>query len=406
MDLIRQENETEFDFIKRIVYGKLVDKTITAEYEDLSEIVFGDGNCYNSSEVRKRFYGIKRLLDVHEEEKIEAIIEVTGSDVMDELDLKIQELDKSRKKLQATKLEYNRNLRVDSRFELLYENVRDAIETITVPAFEGSFFQTGNKEYLLNFSDIHYGSNFKSENNEYSRDICKQRFELLLSKTIKIIEKEEISKLHVLNCADSIQGLLRISDVRMNDIPIVEATIEVSKLLANWLNELSKYVKIVYHHVPNANHSQLRLLNTKASEMAAEDLEKIIVNYIHDVLINNPRIEVPVVMDREYLNFSLCGYNFISLHGHQIRSIQNAIKDFSQLHRTWYDFLIMGHFHGGQEMNVGEGFSNNTEILIAPSIVGSCPYADSILKGAKSMAKLYVFEEGQGHSKTYNLLLN
>ena len=402
-ELKQNIGESDYDFIKRIVYGKLVDKTITAEYEDLSELVFGDGNCYNSSEVRKRFYGIKRLLDIHEEEKVNNI---TDTSLLDELDLKIIEFDKSRMKLQATKLELNRNKRVDSRFELLYENVKDAIETIEVPEFEGSFVQHNSKEYLLNFSDIHYGATFKSENNEYSRAICKQRFELLLSKTVDIIQKEGISKLHILNCSDSIQGLLRISDVRMNDIPIVEATIEVSKMLSSWLNELSRYTEIVYHHVPNANHSQLRLLNTKASEMAAEDLEKIIVNYIHDTLINNPRIEVPVVMDREYLTFQLCDYNFISLHGHQVKSLQNSIKDFSQLHRTWYDFMILGHFHGGQEMNVGEGFSNNTEIIVSPSIIGSCPYADSILRGAKSMAKLFVFEEGQGHSQTYNLLLN
>lgn len=397
----RLEGELDFEYKLRLCSLKL-NKEIDLDWSEIVELL---GLSISGDHLRKLSYGYKECEQYLETKKVE-VVASTGSDILDELDLKIQELDKTRKKLQATKLEYNRNLRVDSRFELLYENVRNAIETITVPNFEGCFFQTGNKEYLLNFSDIHYGSNFKSENNEYSREICKQRFELLLSKTVAIVEKEEIRKLHILNCADSIQGLLRISDVRMNDIPIVEATIEVSKFLANWLNELSKYVEIVYHHVPNANHSQLRLLNTKASEMAAEDLEKIIVNYIHDVLINNPRIDVPVVMDKDYLNFNLCGYNFISLHGHQVKSLQSSIKDFSMLHRTWYDFMILGHFHGGQEMNVGEGFSNNTEVLVSPSIVGSCPYADSILKGAKSMAKLYVFEESQGHSKTYNLLLN
>jgi len=399
----KRTDESDFEYGLRLIKIKVEDKPFDLEWADMVTMM---GLTIHYDTLRKAVqapYGGYQILKFYEDKKIESI---TDTGILDEIDLKMLQLDKSRKKLQATKLELNRNLRVDSRFELLYENVKEAIETIPVPDFVGNFIQEGNKEYLLNFSDIHYGSTFKSENNEYSREICKQRFELLLSKTVDIISKEGISKLHILNCADSIQGLLRISDVRMNDIPIVEATIEVSKLLSSWLNELSKYVEIVYHHVPNANHSQLRLLNTKASEMAAEDLEKIIVNYIHDTLINNPRIEVPVVMDKDYLNFNLCGYNFIALHGHQLRGLKDSIKDFSILHRVWYDFVMLGHFHGGQEMNVGEGFSNNTEVIVSPSIIGSCPYSDSLLVGGKSMAKLYVFEEGQGHSQTYNFLLN
>jgi len=85
-ELKQKVGESDFDYIKRIVYGKLVDKTITAEYEDLSEIVFGDGNCYNSSEVRKRFYGIKRLLDIHEEEKKTLTVEDLMKKFHDDLD--------------------------------------------------------------------------------------------------------------------------------------------------------------------------------------------------------------------------------------------------------------------------------------------------------------------------------
>ena len=60
----RRKDESDFEYIKRIVYGKLIDKTITESYEELSEIIFGDGNCFNESEVRKRMYGMKRLFDV------------------------------------------------------------------------------------------------------------------------------------------------------------------------------------------------------------------------------------------------------------------------------------------------------------------------------------------------------
>ena len=54
--------------IKRIVYGKLVDKTITTSFEELSEQIFGEGNCYNESEVRKRMYGMKYLFELMDNE--------------------------------------------------------------------------------------------------------------------------------------------------------------------------------------------------------------------------------------------------------------------------------------------------------------------------------------------------
>lgn len=55
--------------IKNIVTNKLVTKTDTRSFEDLSELLFGEGNCFSESEVRKRMYGMKRLIEIIEKEK-------------------------------------------------------------------------------------------------------------------------------------------------------------------------------------------------------------------------------------------------------------------------------------------------------------------------------------------------
>ena len=39
--------------MRNIVLGKLVDHSIDEDYEELSERLFGEGNCFSSSEVRK-----------------------------------------------------------------------------------------------------------------------------------------------------------------------------------------------------------------------------------------------------------------------------------------------------------------------------------------------------------------
>ena len=55
-----------YEDIKQIINNKLIDKTDTRSYEELSELLFGEGNCFNESEVRKRMYGMRRLIEIIE----------------------------------------------------------------------------------------------------------------------------------------------------------------------------------------------------------------------------------------------------------------------------------------------------------------------------------------------------
>lgn len=77
-DIKRLENESDFELIKRLVYGKLIDKTLEIPYEDLSELLFGEGNCFNESEVRKRMYGMKRIFEVMELEPNHVTTRILG----------------------------------------------------------------------------------------------------------------------------------------------------------------------------------------------------------------------------------------------------------------------------------------------------------------------------------------
>lgn len=76
--LLRKNNESEFEHIKRLVYGKLVYKSIDEDYTELAPLIFKQE--LSSSECRKRMYGIKRLLEVQENEednKVENNTDVT-----------------------------------------------------------------------------------------------------------------------------------------------------------------------------------------------------------------------------------------------------------------------------------------------------------------------------------------
>ena len=112
-----------------------------------------------------------------------------------------------------------------------------------------------------------------------------------------------------------------MSDVKINETTVVDSIVGVSKLIANFLNELSKYCYVNYLHVPTANHTQIRPLGTKASELASEDLEKVIVNYIHDSLKSNERVNVNIKTDTDRLIFKIFDFDCLATHGHQIKNV-------------------------------------------------------------------------------------
>lgn len=68
--------------------------------------------------------------------------------------------------------------------------------------------------------------------------------------------------------------------------------------------------------------------------------------------------------------------------------------------------VFLGHYHGGAETVVGEADGHNVEVIALPSFIGSDPFSDKLLKGSKSMAKLFEFDETRGHIGTRNFILN
>ena len=389
----------EVEKIKSIVYGKLIDKTDDRDYSELAKELFGKELA--SDECRKRMYGMRHLLEAMEEEQIN---KVEDNDIIKEIETKKEELIKERMKLQTTKIEYNRNLRKDSRFEMFYENINDARDRLPMPVFEELICEEQEGEYVLALADIHYGAFFESINNSYSREEVQRRFGKLIAKLKVLIHKNEINKLNIIELGDTIQGMLRLSDVKLNDIPVVDSVVEVSRLIATFLNELSRYTEITYRQVMASNHSQNRYLGTIANEMPNEDMERVIGNYIKDLVANNPRVEV-VLSERDYDSFELSKQKILTLHGHQVKNINNAIKDYSMLHRTFYDICFVAHFHGGKQMSVAEG-NGNTEIVVCPSFIGSDPYSDSLKIGSKGMCRLFKIEENQGITEQYTIILN
>lgn len=403
-DLRIYKNETESQYIWRI--GQLID---LGKYKNFNEVVdyinkelnHVGSKARGESAYRKKYQNFRDF-----NENVAPTLTKEGREHIEA----IQELKKERVKTRTTNTEMHKLLRTISRRELFYENVGKELTPFSPPKAihfqKENFINNSRKEYVLTLADIHGGACFAMYNNEYSIEIMTERFRDLFKKVVAFIREKNLDHINIVNLGDDIQGILRISDVKLNEVPIVKATVIVARLLSEFLNELSAYVTVDYYHCPTSNHSQIRPLGTKASELADQDIEYVIVSYIHDMLIDNQRVNIFFEEDQEYIDFNILDTSIIAMHGHQIRDIKSSLKDITFLHRKFYDVMLLAHFHGAQELIVGADETNDCEVLVSPSFIGADPYSNKIMKSSKASCKIYEFTEGEGHTGTNKILLN
>ena len=401
MDVIttykRFENETDEELIYRICE----DKDQIGSWQNVANIINElTSNDYGESTYRKKYQAFKKMLNANQSKFVDSDAQLK------EIEIQKRELQKERNKLYATKTEYSRQIRQQSRFELFYENVANEISLYDVPNFRYIDTLNQKNEYILSIADIHAGANFVTETNDYSFEEITKRFEKLYTDVVNFVLDKNISNLKVLCMGDDIRGILRLSDLQLNESSVVKATVFVAKTIARFLNDLSEYCFIDYYHCPTSNHSQTRPLGTKASEIASEDVEYVICNYIKDVLVNNSRIIPHMNFGYEYIEIPIFDFKTIAMHGHTINNIDNVLKDLTYHKKTFYTTVFLAHYHAAKMGTVGEMSDTDCEVIVCPSFVGSCPYSEKLMKGAKPSCCIYGYDKKYGHVETYKFILN
>lgn len=399
-DLKRIQGETDDQYFYRVCKMK---DSLGFTWPQMAEIFNQEFGCEKGdSAYRKKWGSFKSVFDANMDKIIGG-----ESDYLGKIKDAKYELEKERQKLYATKVELQRAIRQESRLELFYENIKSAIEALPMPEITQVYIEPSKKEYLLAIADIQAGAKFDIPNNKYSLEICENRFKMLASYVIDYIQLNHISKLNIVGLGDSIQGILRLTDLKLNETSVVEATVRVSKMIACFLNSISAYCYVDYYHVPTSNHSQTRQLGSKASELAAEDLEYVIGHYIDMMLVSNNRVSVHLNDSQDYIEIPIFNFNIMAMHGHTIKNLERALSDLSVAHRKLIDYLIVGHWHNGRVIPGNEHDSHDTEVLMCPSFQGTDPYAFYKLGlSSKAACKMFIFDEKFGCTGTEKFILN
>lgn len=406
MDLSIHENESELQYIWRtaeyVKDGKITWKGLADEINTRWRDPAGEEHRGESS--------YRKSLNAARAYKAEVFDKMDSGSYANSLDEKKRELEKERKKLQTEKLEYNRWLRENARDEMITEQIVNAVrslEPLTIP--EARIIKENTaKEGILVLSDCHYGVEFDIKGlfgetlNAYSPEIFEQRMWYLFNKVCDIIEKEKFDTIHIWECGDSIDSILRLTSQLMKlRYGILESTVKYANFLAEWLNRLSEKVNIKLQIVKRSNHCQLRICGAPKNAFPDEDMSVVITEIIKSRLENNPNIEI-IENPTGYPFQLICGeYNVFAIHG-EVKDLGKAIDDFGRSYKMPIDYLIGGHKHHRENIETGI----DCEAISVGSVIGVDSYGLSLNKTSNASATFLVFEEGLGKSVQYDIKLN
>ena len=401
MTVKRTDKESLTDFHIRI-YENL--KTYEITSEEATEILNKEsGFNYSESKWRKDYAQYVRWKDYISEKEL-------SDKELDNLTIKKLELQKERNKLSAEKNEVNKWIREQARTENIYEKIEESInklKPIKVPEFK--IKNTNNKRSaIIDIADSHFGREGKImgfENEvlaEYSVDIFKKRMWSLLDSTVHIIEKENLTNVTVLNLGDGIDGLLHMNQLNFQQLGVVDQVMQYSEFMSEWLNALSEYATVDYRSVLG-NHAETRPLNSKRSEFAQENMERLIEWYIKTRLESNNRVIVHEAKTLIY--FDMLGTKILCAHGQDERNLESSIKDYMMIYKVPVHIFKTGHLHHLNNKVIGMNGLQNIEHIQSPAICGIDDYSVKLKKTSNAGSLITVIEEGYGKLCTYDIRL-
>ena len=407
VNLKKEDNENTNEYIWRMCDYK--DKgLLDLNWEQVGELInkelFGsDEELYRtSSAYRKPYQYAKDFYD----DVFKKRMYLDDNEAIKKMDDLKRDIQKERIKLNTTRVEYNKWLRENARDELIVEEICKSISNLSPlekPAYIQNKYST--KEYCLVFGDEHYGTEFELTDllgniiNSYSPEIFEKRMWDLFYQVIDIIKKEDINILNVYSMGDFSDGCLRVSQLMKLRYGVIDGTIKYANFISNWLNELTKYVRIRFQ-MTDGNHTELRMLGQPKGTFVEDNMGKIVKEFIKIRLEDNNNftfIENPT----GYIYDNLAGNIILGIHG-ETRSLEKTLKDLSAIYNTQIKYLFAGHLHHSKLEEIGI----NSEVINIPSIIGIDPYALSLNKASNASAKLFIFEEGKGRTCEYTFKLN
>ena len=350
------------DYVEALVKEKA--KNDALSWQNIADMV---ANIYGEYHSRK-WYTVRysdwlnALSSCDDDEKYE-----TSSDTNKSL----LEIQKERVKLSDERIQMNAYIRQIAREERAKEI---AIEAAKAAASIRPFKIVENEEYsdycdreaILLISDWHYGMEVDSPFNKYNTTIAKERVEALAKKVHEQCELNGIERIHILNLGDMIAGRIHLPIRLESRIDTITQIIEVSELIANFIDSLSDKYHIDYYSCTD-NHS--RLEPNKSEALDAESLCRITDWYLTKRLNGSDVRMHKNEFGNDIITFKVFDFDVAGVHGD--KDPKNlAIEKLTLMTRRSYDMVCTAHLH-----HFSADEHTGTLLVSNPSLMAADNYA-------------------------------
>lgn len=340
MSIYKDSNETIKHYKVRLCKNKAL---YGLTFNDIAELLNKEtGESKSESFFRKWWNG-------YNEGYLDASTECMNTDkILVEYEKKRIEFEKEKNKFLDYRNAYKKEIRDDSRKEILLEILLDKINCIKPYDSVKINYKSSNNDLLVGLNDIHFGIDIDNYWNKYNSEIAKKRLEKYIDNIINIQKVHNSENCYVCANGDLISGNIHYTIQIANRENIVEQIIGVSELIAWFLSELGKYFNNVYLSVVSGNHSRLSM---KENSQKNERLDDLIPWYIKARLQNIKNIFVLDNCIDSTLNIvNIRGLNYLNVHGDydNFTNIQRLIEmldediyciHFGHLHHNMTDYI-------------------------------------------------------------------
>lgn len=351
IDIERRKDESPIDYHKRIVYGKLVDKTLSEyDYTELGEIIYGQE--YASDVARRMMYGSRKTLELIDEYNANSEC-CCKEPLSTSIDDKILELKKERQKMFDERVSLNKVIRAAARKEELREIINKSITSFNPSAceFRRDDIEDSDCDMLVSLNDIHYGASVNNYWRTYNTGICVNMFNEYLNRIIKIQDTHKCKNCIVWGNGDFISGNIHYSIAVSNMEDVINQTKHVSEIIADFLFELSKYFDTVTFVSVAGNHS--RMNTDKDNSLVSERLDDFVSWYLQARLRNVENIIIEEDrIDSTLYEMNIRGKKYCGVHGDFDGSPQKITALNNMCGGDIYA-VLSGHMHHNKIENVG-----------------------------------------------------
>ena len=396
-NLKRMENETDDQYFYRVCKMK---DDLDFTWPQMAKIFNEEFGCdKGESAYRKRWAAFESVLEANADKIVGG-----NSSYLNEIKEATDELYKAKRQLYDQRREYNKMLINDARADNLAEKLIEAANIAPLKDYSDVLVYNGkrsNKEAVLLLSDWHYGQVSNNIWNKYDVQICEERVSNLFKKTYSALKDHNVSKVHIVLLGDLINGSIHTTCRVSAEENTCEQLMNVSELIAQFINAVSVCVDKVDVYSTYGNHA--RTIQNKNDSIHSDNMERVIPWWLKQRLKNNSKVRIVESEYYEFIYFDVCGHNIVCTHGDldKFKDIGVTINSvFTKKYGRTIDYTFSGDKH---HLESFEQFG--VESALVGSLCGTDEFANNRRLYSNPMQTLCIFTADDGKLCTYNIKL-